>query len=407
MILTRILIVEDDAEKLRRIVTVLKKVPGITEDMLHDARDAAAAKLLLRETTYDLLILDISIPGRSDQLPTHNAGLDLLREILERDIYRMPVQVVGLTAYQDALDAAKPVFDLDVLQLVQYDAASLAWEERIARIARRAVVSSERETTSNSYETYLAIVTALASPELDALLDIPWNWVEHIHPSDPTVYHKGHFQKEGQIMQVVAAAAPRMGMQASAVLATKMAITFRPRFLAMTGILAGIKGECELGDILVADPSWDYESGKRTVKDGIPIFAAAPHQLSLDPFLRAKLTRMAQDTSMLDQLRREWRGERRTTLVSMHVGPVASGAAVLEDTLVIDGIRSQHRKTKGVEMETYGVFVAAEECPEPQPKVFSMKSVCDFADTSKNNDHQAYAAYTSATALRYFAERYL
>src|SRR5690606_11703247 len=148
------------------------------EDMLHDARDAAAAKLLLRETTYDLLILDISIPGRSDPLPTHNAGLDLLREILERDIYRMPVQVVGLTAYQDALDAAKPVFDLDVLQLVHYKAASLAWEEAIARIARLAVVSSERETTSNYYETYLAIVTALASPELDALLDIPWNWVE-------------------------------------------------------------------------------------------------------------------------------------------------------------------------------------------------------------------------------------
>ena len=74
---------------------------------------------------------------------------------------------------------------------------------------------------------------------------------------------------------------------------------------------------------------------------------------------------------------------------------------------MVEQIRGQHRKTLGVEMETYGMFVAAEESPEPQPRCFSLKSVCDFADPSKDDAHQAYAAYTSAAALRAFCEGYL
>ena len=61
-------------------------------------------------------------------------------------------------------------------------------------------------------------------------------------------------------------------------------------------------------------------------------------------------------------------------------------------------LKSQHRKLTGIDMETYGVYSAADEAPLPQPSVFALKSVCDFADERKNDDFQAYAAYTSAEA---------
>lgn len=405
--MVRVLVVEDNADKLRRVVTCLLSVTGLTRDAIDDARDANTAKRMLREGSYDLLILDISLPTYADEMPTPGAGLNLLRELQERDVYRLPAQIVGLTGLQDALEEARPHFDSEALQLVPFDVASRSWEDKLRRIAGRVVQASRARAPSIGHGVHLCVVTALASPELEAVLDLPWNWTIRPDADDPTTYHQGTVQVRGDKLEVVAAAASRMGMQASAVLAAKMSMTFRPRYLAMTGIMAGIRGQCELGDVIAADPTWDYQSGKRTLRNGLPAFSSSPHQIALDPFVRGKLARMAQDSTALDRIRRGWRGQVGNTLLRMHVGPVASGAAVLEDPAEVERIRLQHRKTLGVEMETYGVYVAAQECPAPQPRCFSLKSACDFADTLKNDDHQAYAAYTSASALRFFVEEHL
>jgi nucleoside phosphorylase len=52
-------------------------------------------------------------------------------------------------------------------------------------------------------------------------------------------------------------------------------------------------------------------------------------------------------------------------------------------------------------------MAAAHDAPLPEVKAFVMKSICDFADGEKSDNYQAYAAYTSASALRSFAEKYL
>lgn len=94
-------------------------------------------------------------------------------------------------------------------------------------------------------------------------------------------------------------------------------------------------------------------------------------------------------------------------LLNLHIGPLASGASVLEDPDVTTGIQGQHRKVLGVEMEAYSVFAAAIDSPNPQPLVLVMKSVCDFADSHKSDDYQDYASYTSAKAVQFFFEKYL
>ncbi len=108
----------------------------------------------------------------------------------------------------------------------------------------------------------------------------------------------------------------------------------------------------------------------------------------------------------MERIRTGWKGEKPQELKAL-VGPVASGAAVLAWRPAMEEIAKQHRKLIGVEMETYGVFMAARVCSHPRPLAFSAKSICDFGDESKQDGYQRYAAFTSAQFLFEFAKAYL
>jgi nucleoside phosphorylase len=175
----------------------------------------------------------------------------------------------------------------------------------------------------------------------------------------------------------------------------------------MTGIAAGIPDKVRFGDVIVADPSWDWGSGKWTLKDGELLFSADHHQLHFTPEIRRKFNLMALDKPALSRIKESWPADKPSHDLTIRVGPLGSGAAVLADGSLVEMIKHHQRKVLGVDMETYGVFAAAEEGPTPRPEAFSMKSVVDFADATKDDKFQRYAAFTSAEALRHFVETYL
>jgi len=403
----KILVVEDNQEKLRHVTSILQEVPGCVMEQIDIAHDGIEAKRKLRSDQYDLLILDIALPGCADQIPSPDGGITLLEEVLSRDLYNRPREVVGLTAFADVRERVGPRFEQDLWDVILYDPSSDAWSQQLKRKVRHLQMVSRFERKPE-HGADLCVVTALPEPELSAVLALAWNWQAHEVPGDGTVYHKGSYVNAlRQTCTVIASAAPRMGMTAAAVWASKMIHNFRPRYIAMTGIAAGIKGACELGDIIAADPVWDWGSGKRYVEGGSPIFSAAPHQIGLSSFVRGKLSAMAQNAALFHEIRESWHGPKPKTVVTLRLGPVASGASVLADGSIIETIRQQHRKVIGVEMELYGLMGAVDEAPIPTPKAIGLKSVCDFADENKNDEYQAYAAYTSAAALRALMERYL
>ncbi|UHS55580.1 histidine kinase [Agrobacterium vaccinii] len=404
----KILVVEDNHDKLTDILNMISSIPNCSLDDVDDARDSASGLRLLRENQYDLLILDLLLPERRESSPSIEGGLNLLKQLSERSIYCTPSHIIGLTADAAAQTRAEPEFKAHVLQIVHYDQSSRDWSDRITRAIRRIQFSLESREKSAQYDYDLAIITALKSPELDAVLNLPWNWEARASNADPTTYQIGYTTTSShRQLRVVAATAPRMGMPASAALASKMIHQFRPRYLVMTGILAGIRGKVNFGDVVVADPAWDYGSGKRYSRKGRGGFEAAPHQVSLDAFTRSRLSRFSSDQPAIDEIKRRWQGDKPMTELKVHFGPVASGASVLEDSEMIRTIIDQHRKVIGVEMETYGIFVAAEESIIPQPSCFSIKSVCDFADEEKNDNYQKFASYTSASVLNELTMNYL
>jgi nucleoside phosphorylase len=265
---------------------------------------------------------------------------------------------------------------------------------------------SHSNSTDPDYGCELCVLTALYDPEFKALQRLPWGWSRRLLPGDATHYWEGCFAREGEEHKVVAAYASKIGMTFAATLAMKMIYEFRPRYLAMIGIAAGIRGKCTLGDAIVADPCWDWGHGKFKDSEGVTVFEPAPEQLSLDSFVRARLVSLAQSTEELESIRNGWPADNLGTVLGVHVGPMASGAAVLADRDHALMIQKQHRKVIGIDMEAYSVFAAAEQSKRPRPIPFVIKGVVDFADPLKGDSHQAYASYVSASLLKLLMERH-
>jgi response regulator of citrate/malate metabolism len=75
-----ILIIEDNPDKLRNISREITSIPSITVENITHASTLSDARNLLRAHTYDLLILDIMIPNRIDQMPSLNSSKSYLRK---------------------------------------------------------------------------------------------------------------------------------------------------------------------------------------------------------------------------------------------------------------------------------------------------------------------------------------
>jgi nucleoside phosphorylase len=170
----------------------------------------------------------------------------------------------------------------------------------------------------------------------------------------------------------------------------------------MTGVCAGVKESCSLGDVLVADPCWDWQMGKYQKE----VFEAAPDQIQVPLEITQRMSLLRQDRKFLIDTVEKYEGERPSQIPNLLIGPVASGSAVLADISTLETVRGQHRKLLGIDMELYGVYSSVRDCCAPRPLAFGLKGVCDYADHVKNDKYQRYAAYMSAQILCSFVERY-
>ncbi|AFE05949.1 hypothetical protein COCOR_04661 [Corallococcus coralloides DSM 2259] len=399
-----ILIADDSDGKTAHITNLISEILPAKDKNVRHAKTVASAVALLRQTSFDLLIVDLNIPLRDDEAPRADGGLRLIKALQQQREMHRPTHVIGLTAYAELLAQSAEAFKDDLWHVVQYSDDSTDWMDQVSR--KLIYIAETKTASAQHYQTDIAIVTALHSVELESVLKLDGSWEQVLMDGDATIYHSGMFQRGDRKLKVVAAAAFEMGMPATTALSMKMISAFRPRHLAMTGICAGVKGQ--FGDILIADHSWDYGSGKsRLAEQGASIFLPAPSQIQIEPILKSKFSNFLMDQSVLRAIQSRWTGHHSPNKLSARMGPIASGAAVLENKALIDEIVSHNRKVIGVEMETYGLFSAARACREPRPLAMSIKSICDFGDATKDDRYQEYAAFTSAQFLYEFALSHL
>jgi len=402
--IVQILLVDDDAGKVERTTRVVRERLGDRNVEIINAPTAHDAAACLERTRFDLMVLDLNLPRRGGEPPKHDGGLLILRQLVKGGPrLRRPTHIVGLTAFPDLLAQFNNEFQEEGWQLIQYDDTSDSWELAVGNKVLHIAEAIAPQRTGEEYRCDVAVLTALKHIELEAVLDLDARWSERRLPGDDTFYFNGVFERDGRKVSVVAASALEMGMVPSACLAMKTIHNFRPRYVAMAGITAGVGGN--FGDVVVADQAWDYGSGKLlTGGRRKSLFAPSPSYVAIDAALKEMLMHfISSKPQVIAGIPTRWRGGSSERPLTVRVGPMASGAAVIENEAAVNGILQHNRKVVAIEMETYGLYFAARACIEPRPAIFSAKAVCDFGVPPKTDEYQRYAAFTSANFIYEFA----
>lgn len=409
----QILLVEDNPHKQNNIKTVILDNSNIKEGDLHIASSIKEAKRFLYENYYDLMILDLVLPLEENSDANAQFGLDFLEDIHANPMIKSPIQIIGLSGFSDMVEKHGVQFKKRLWHLIDYEADSTGWQDQLKSILYHLVKTRQRFVTESVRKHLydIAIITALPTPEFEAILKLSDIWEKVSIENEATTYYKTKFSAAGKTRTIIAATADQMGMTASSHLSTKIILYFKPKYLIMAGIAAGVKDrELGFGDILIAEQAWDYGAGKMSeakqhnsseLQD--VIFEADTRPIQLTSELKAKITSfIMSNTLLLDTIQNSWPADKPRTKLQAKLGPIASGSYVISSESILNEIKLQQRKLIGIEMETYGVYYAAEHSPDPQTKAISIKSVSDYGDGGKDDKYQKYAAFTSAQFIYNF-----
>lgn len=404
----KILILEDNAIKFKEVKDVLLSNPEISEDMITHCFGTRDARLKLLKNDYDLFLTDLVIPEEFGKDSSPKECVSLIFDIKNDPDYIKPLNIIGLSAFDDEIDIYKSEFEDENWFLIQYKLDDDSWIKPI-KSKIQYIIDKKKNVCIEDYKYDIAIICALKNPEFEHIMKLSDNWEKITLPNSSLTFYKTIFSRDSKNLNVIACTIDEMGMVPTSILATQLIENFRPKYLMMTGIAAGIKGEIELGDILVFQYSWDYNSGKiKKDANGNELFEQDIRQETLDKDLYNFMLDLQKDEDFLNRIHKAYGPiGKPNKYLSIKIGHATSGSAVIANSEITNKINTQERKLMGIEMEAYAIYSAASFATHPRPIPLVIKSICDFADENKNDNIQDYAAYTSAQILYEYVLRYL
>lgn len=404
----KILFVDDESRKLKRLYRSIIQIDGIELEDLECVLDLKSAKKKMINRFYDLVVLDLKI---NEIIADHGddesefAGIEFIEEILETDAIKTPQEIVILTEHDELQKKCIELGKHLEFQVLKYDDQSVEWENIIkSKVKYRLNYENSREHFSNRISCDVAIVCAV-DVEMDAVKRAFINNDLKIKnfDNDASDYYYAEISRQNSILKIIIAQQREMGMAATSNLTQSIIYHFKPQYIIMVGIAAGIGDNKKIGDIIVATDVWNYSSGKYiTDEEGKLAFSPDPKHIIVDPNIESVLKRDYSDT--LYQIHKNWIGEDYGDL-KLVLGPLACGAAVVGNSQIVEDMIKKHsRKTVGLDMESYGLFYATKYGLDNRTIPICLKSISDFADKDKEDDYQKYAAYTSAEFAKYLID---
>lgn len=394
-----ILIVDDKLEKYEKIHSLIDSSnfpPSLFLKIDHaTSLDQFRRKLTIK---YDIVILDLCIPAKTNSKAEPELGLSAIDFIYEDDNEFIPEEIFLLTS----LDADKQTISTYKLRsakkgvkLWHYSNDFEEWSEYfIGKI-------KYLENSINNFKKKscdILIITALNEEYENFRKFSNYNWSTINFFSDFNILFSNI---NGNIVYLIAI--DEKGMHSAAAFCTHLYHLFSPKYIFFTG-LCGAVSNCTFGDVIIADICWDYNSGK-FFDD---VFVEAPNQCKLNRNLKTQLRKFIPKYSIDSNLEGKFLDNDNNPIkidFKIHFGPIASGGAVISSQVVRDNIKLlQNKDTLALDMESYGIFKAAEIINDSELQIVVLKSVSDLSDNTKSESYRAYASYTFTNLTEFFIE---
>ena len=404
----KILIADDSSDKIAVIMKTLKELPEYSMLEVDYTLDLISAKEHLMRTFYDLLILDLNMPVEIGDASNMTAGVEFIDEIMSIQQVKKPLDILVLSAFDSSLQSFKEQVEKSGFVALHFDALSTDWHAVLhSKVNHLLDCHLQRKYMPRLPECDVLIVTAVPI-ETQAILSLEYEWRELPVEGDSTKYRHANVNSNGQSVSIIHVQLPKMGMTSASTMITKAIMYFDPQYIIMPGIAAGVGKDVNIGDILVATEIWDYSSGKYE-----EIIEAGEKRVRLSPDPRfISIPKTVSDrlefydyTAVLKAIRNSYPSTAPSHELKIHFGQMACGPAVVaSEEIVNQQVKAHARKALGLDMESYGVYYAAQTTTISGTKAIVAKSVCDFADKNKDDKNQEYAAYTSAQFAKYLIE---
>lgn len=240
---------------------------------------------------------------------------------------------------------------------------------------------------------------------------------------------------QGSKHLVVLALLPNMGTNSAAICASYMLEDFSSvRDILMVGIAGGVPNpenpdeHVRLGDIVVSNEYGiiQYDFAKETIAERIPrpfprppspellqamkllqaaeLAGESPWQSFIDQAAnRLKINRPSSETDQLASstdpkkiIPHPEDKKRHPDQPRVFAGSIAASNTLLKNPLLRDKLRDQHN-AKAIEMESSGI---ADATWKNRAGYLVIRGICDYCDTNKGEDWQAYATIVAAAYMR-------
>jgi nucleoside phosphorylase len=378
-----IIVIDDCPNKIDEI----KK--GFSTDVNYNldiATTVNEALNFLANKVYDLAVIDLALPKRDNEAPIPNAGLELIKEVNELDWYKKPKFTIAITQHKNLKNDYKQ--ELEELGVVIYHYDGTTNIHEYVKNNFDGVIKTHKQIDFGVHALILAALDEEAEPIL-ASPTFRWKNDEIFGIEDINVKFS-EYELDNSTLKVAIATLPRMGLVSSAITTSRLISAIRPKVILMPGICAGIQDEVKECDLIIASPSWEWQTGKWKGQE----FAIEPYQITVDQRLIIKAKELVEN-NLLKELWKDTEHKRPEKAPSLHVGPVVSGSSVISNAQMMTKLRDQHRKLVGLEMEIFGMYSA---CIQSQikPLFIGYKSVCDFGNEQKGDDYHSFSSELSA-----------
>lgn len=376
-------IIIDDSETKRENIKKALLETNEYEYAIDEEDCVSSAKKKFNYKQYDLAIVDLALPIWNDGDIDPRAGVDLLREIHEMDFFLFPKTVLAVTQHEENLELRTELDELGVV-LCHY-----SHDTDISSALKPYIIKSIKNKIQTAYDYDVCIIAALEKEIKPIRKHITSLASSDEYSYQDFYFEHGYIQADGTSLKVALITLPRMGLVSSSITSMKAIGLLRPKIVIMPGICAGVKGKVNIGDLIVADPCWEWQVGKIESET----FKHEPYQINLNGLSKGLI--QVYNKERLNSYWMSCTTKRPEKEPALHIGAIASGSSVISNEDKVIEIAQQHRKLLGLEMEIYGVYSAC--CTGwPKPNFIAVKSVCDFGDNTKHDDYQDFCAFTSS-----------